>query len=117
MASAAGSMASAQMLAQLRYEVQDVTMAVEDLTREIGLQLQDQTQLMTRQVELLQQIAETLRTPARTRAAERISNAGELLSRERYERALTVASQAIDDDPNNPAGQANFGEFPFYEVG
>jgi hypothetical protein len=59
---------------------------------------------MTRQVELLAQIAETLRTPARTRAAERISDAGELLSRERYERALTVAMQAIDDDPNNPAG-------------
>lgn len=104
MASAAGSMATAHTLAQLRYDVQDVTMAVESLTREIGLQLQDQTLLLIRQVELLAEIAETLRTPARTRAAERISNAGELLSRERYERALTLAMQAIDDDPNNPAG-------------
>lgn len=103
-ASAAGSMATARTLAQLRYDVQDVTMAVENLTREIGLQLQDQTRLLICQVELLAEIAETLRTPARTRAAERISNAGELLSRERYERALTLATQAIDDDPNNPAG-------------
>jgi tetratricopeptide (TPR) repeat protein len=53
---------------------------------------------------ILSQIAETLRTPARTRAAERISDAGELLRRERYERALTLANQAIDDDPNNAAG-------------
>jgi hypothetical protein len=91
-------------LEQLRYDVQDVTQAVETLQSEIGLQLQDQTRLMIRQVELLAQIAETLRTPARTRAAERISDAGELLRRERYERALTLAQQAIDDDPNNPAG-------------
>jgi tetratricopeptide (TPR) repeat protein len=110
-ASAAGSMATAQetarvrhTLEQLRYDVQDVTQAVETLQSEIGLQLQDQTRLMIRQVELLAQIAETLRTPARTRAAERISDAGELLRRERYERALTLAIQAIDDDPNNPAG-------------
>jgi tetratricopeptide (TPR) repeat protein len=108
---AAGSMATAQQVAfarqtleQLRYDVQDVTQAVETLQTEIGLQLLDQTRLMSRQVELLAQIAETLRTPARTRAAERISDAGELLRRERYERALTLAMQAIDDDPNNPAG-------------
>jgi|SRR5215208_394746 len=111
MASAAGSMATAQQTAlarqtleQLRYDVQDVAQAVETLQTELGLQLQEQTQIMTRQLELLAQIAETLRTPARTRAAERISDAGELLRRERYERALTLAMQAIDDDPNNPAG-------------
>jgi hypothetical protein len=111
MASAAGSMATAQQTAlarqtleQLRYDVQDVAQAVETLQTELGLQLQEQTRLMTRQLELLAQIAETLRTPARTRAAERISDAGELLRRERYERALTLAMQAIDDDPNNPAG-------------
>lgn len=111
MASAAGSMATAQQTAlarqtleQLRYDVQDVAQAVETLQTELGLQLQEQTRLMTRQLELLAQIAETLRTPARTRAAERISDAGELLRRERYERALSLAMQAIDDDPNNPAG-------------
>src|SRR5215210_5539527 len=71
MASAAGSMVTARTLAQLRYDVQDVAMAVESLERKIGLQLQDQTQLLTRQVELLALITETLRTPARTRAAER----------------------------------------------
>ena len=111
MASAAGSMATAQeaartrqTLEQLRYDVQDVAQAVETLQTEVGLQLQEQTQLMSRQLELLAQIAETLRTPARTRAAERISDAGELLRRERYERALSMAVQAIDDDPNNPTG-------------
>src|SRR3712207_3276153 len=73
MSSAAGSMAAAQeaafarqTLEQLRYGVQDVTRAVEALQTEIGLQLQDQTRLMTRQFELLAQIAETLRTPAKT---------------------------------------------------
>jgi tetratricopeptide (TPR) repeat protein len=108
---AAGSMATAQQVAfarrtleQLRYDVQDVAQAVETLQTELGLQLQEQTRLMSRQLELLAQIAETLRTPARTRAAERISDAGELLRRERYERALSMATQAIDDDPNNAAG-------------
>src|SRR5215218_3817854 len=65
-ASAAGSMATAQetarvrhTLEQLRYDVQDVTQSVETLQTELGLQLQEQTGIMTRQVELLANIAET----------------------------------------------------------
>jgi hypothetical protein len=53
---AAASMATAQQVAlarhtleQLRYDVQDVAQAVETLRTEIGLQLQDQIRLMTRQ--------------------------------------------------------------------
>jgi hypothetical protein len=38
-----------QTLEQLRYDVQDVARAVETHQIEIGLQLQDQTRLMTRQ--------------------------------------------------------------------
>jgi signal transduction histidine kinase len=83
MASAAGSMATAQQTAlarqtleQLRYDVQDVAQAVETLQTELGLQLQEQTQIMTRQVELLAKIAETLRTPARTRAARTYQRCG-----------------------------------------
>src|SRR5215211_2342549 len=64
---AAGSMATAQQVAfarrtleQLRYDVQDVAQAVETLQTELGLQLQEQTRLMSRQLELLAQIAETL---------------------------------------------------------
>jgi hypothetical protein len=57
---AAGAMATAQevslarrTLEQLRYDVQDVARAVASLEREIGLQLQEQTQLLSRQLELL----------------------------------------------------------------
>ena len=52
-AAAAGSMATAQetarvrhTLEQLRYDVQDVTQSVETLQTELGLQLQEQTQIM-----------------------------------------------------------------------
>ena len=98
----------------LRLDVGDVAEAVGSMERNLGLLLADQAGLLTRQVGLLTQIAETLRTPARTRAAERIADAGELLRHGRHERALRSAEQAIEDDPNNPAaftaaGWAAFG--------
>ena len=42
-----------------------------------------------------------MHSPARTRAAERLVDAAELLRHNRNERALSLAEQAIDDDPNN----------------
>lgn len=60
--------------------------------------------LLDRQVDLLADIAQSLRTPARVRAAERLSSVGELLRRKRYDRALAAAVRAVEDDPNNPAG-------------
>jgi len=74
------------------------------LEGQLGLRLEMQTQVLTRQLEHLEQIDQTLRTPAKTRAAERIADTGELLRRGRWERALESARQAIEDDPNNPAG-------------
>jgi tetratricopeptide (TPR) repeat protein len=81
-----------------------VAAAIGQLEADLGLRLDAQTALLGTQVTMLEQIAETLRTPAKTRAAERLEDAGELLRRERWTRALTVAEEAIDADPNNPAG-------------
>jgi tetratricopeptide (TPR) repeat protein len=84
-------------------EVAAVGNAVRSMEGELGLRLDQQSEIMCKQLELLANIAEALRTPARTRAAERVNDAGLLLRRGRYERAVTIAEQAIDDDPNNAA--------------
>jgi tetratricopeptide (TPR) repeat protein len=89
---------------QVGISVQDVADAVGDLETSIGLDLREQTALLVQQIELLQNIAEALRTPAKTRAAERLVDIPELLQRERWKRALLVAEEAAGDDPNNPAG-------------
>ncbi|HET6508445.1 MAG TPA: hypothetical protein VFG42_16745 [Baekduia sp.] len=112
---AAGAMASAVELRHLRDAVKDVELgqervgtwiasAVWSLERDLGLRLDQQTAVLVAQRELLRSIDEALRTPAKTRAAERIADTGELLRRGRYDRALAIAQEAIDDDPNNPAG-------------
>jgi tetratricopeptide (TPR) repeat protein len=75
--------------------------AVRTLEYEIGLRLDAQTTKLERQVDLLTEIAESLRTPARVRAAEKVASTAELLRRGRYRRALEAAEQAIQDDPNN----------------
>ena len=81
--------------------VDDVVDALDWLVADLDLRLDEQTELLNQQVDLLSEIAQTLHSPARTRAAERIRDATELLRHHRSERALTVAEQAIDDDPNN----------------
>lgn len=83
--------------------VDDVVDAVESLVSELGLRLDEQTEQLERQADLLTEIANTLRNPARTRSAERVRDATELLAHHRNQRALTVAQQAIDDNPNNEA--------------
>lgn len=81
--------------------VSEVVDAIDLLVSDLDLRLDEQTKLLSEQVDLLSEIALSLRSPARTRAAERIRDATELLRHHRNERALSVAEQAIDDDPNN----------------
>jgi tetratricopeptide (TPR) repeat protein len=85
----------------VRYGVSEVVDAIDRLVSDLDLRLDEQTKLLTEQVGLLEEIAQTLHSPAHTRAAERIRDATELLRRHRNERALAIAEQAIDDDPNN----------------
>jgi len=91
-------------LEDLGMDVRSVERAIDGLEGELGLRLDQQSLLLDRQVDLLADIAQSLRTPARVRAAERLSSVGELLRRKRYERAVAAAEEAIEDDPNNPAG-------------
>jgi tetratricopeptide (TPR) repeat protein len=82
-------------------------LVVDSLVRlegELGLRLDQQTQVLVTQTEYLARIDHALSTPAKTRAAERIADSGELLRRGRWERALAVAQEAVEGDPNNPAG-------------
>lgn len=91
-------------ITDLGMDVRSVARAIDSLEGDLGLRLDQQTMLLDRQLDLLADIAQSLRTPARVRAAERLSSVGELLRRKRYDRALAAAEQAIADDPNNPAG-------------
>jgi Tfp pilus assembly protein PilF len=75
--------------------------AIYSLESELGLQLDAQAELLSRQTNLLEEIAHTLHSPGHTRAAERLRDATELLRHKRYKRALGVTEQAIEDDPNN----------------
>ena len=90
-----------QTIESVGESVSEVVDAIDFLVSDLDLRLDEQTKLLTEQVDLLSEIAQTLRSPARTRAAERIRDATELLRHHRNERALSVAEQAIDDDPNN----------------
>jgi tetratricopeptide (TPR) repeat protein len=107
---AAGAMQSAVELRAIRGSLDDlafgserIAASIRDLEGELGFRLEEQSRLLEQEVSLLAQISETLRTPAKTRAAERLSDTGELLRRGRWDRALTLAEEAIADDPNNPA--------------
>lgn len=93
---AKGAMASA-------IELRLMNGALWDLEEHLGLRLEQQTRVLEAQRGLLAAIDAALRTPAKTRAAERIADTAELLRRGRYERALALAEEAIVDDPNNPA--------------
>ena len=90
-----------QAIESVGENVSDVVDAIDVLVSDLDLRLDQQAKLLSEQADLLVEIAQTLRSPARTRAAERIRDATELLRRHRNERALAAAEQAIDDDPNN----------------
>lgn len=89
---------------ELRYEVTGVANAVDRMERSLALRLDAQAGLLRTEIELLANIAESLRTPRATSAAERITDAGTLLDDGRFERALSAAQEAIEDDPNNQRG-------------
>lgn len=78
--------------------------AVATMEYELGFRLENVANVLGRQVAVLEDIALALRTPAKTRAAERLVDVAELLRRKRWKRALAISQAAIDDDPNNPAG-------------
>jgi len=90
-------------LEDLAFGANNVAASIQNLEGELGLRLDAQTHLLGNQVALLAQIHQTLLTPAKTRAAERLTDVAELLRRGRWERALALAEEAIHDDPNNPA--------------
>lgn len=84
------------------YAVDAVADRVAGLEREVGIRLEEQTRALQQQSEILSQIRDAVLTPAKTRAAERVADAAQLLDRERWDRALAVAEEGIDADPNNP---------------
>jgi tetratricopeptide (TPR) repeat protein len=85
-------------------DIQATAARVAALEWSLGLRLDSQTQLLGEQVSLLTGIAEVMRTPAKTRAAERLVDVAELLRRKRWKRALAIAETVTEDDPNNPEG-------------
>lgn len=82
--------------------VDSVADQIDRLERGLGLHLEQQTVLLKQQTEVLSQIRDAVLTPARTRAAERVADAAQLLRRERWQRALDVSREGIEADPNNP---------------
>ena len=93
-----------QRLESVNLSVAAVGQAVMAMEYELGFRLQAVADVLAQQLTVLQSIEQALRTPAKTRAAERLVDVGELLRRQRWQRALAVAESAIEDDPNNPAG-------------
>lgn len=94
----------AEAIHGLHYDLVGLTSAIDRMEQDLVLRLDAQTVLLRTEVELLANIAEALRTPRATRAAERIADAGSLLDDNRYERALVAAEEAIQDDPTNRSG-------------
>jgi len=101
---AAQTAAIRQRLESVDLNVMAVGRAVAAMEYELGFHLEKIANVLDRQVAVLEDIALTLRTPAKTRAAERLVDVAELLRRKRWKRALAISQVAIDDDPNNPAG-------------
>lgn len=93
-----------QRLESVNLNVAAVGQAVMEMEYQLGFRLQAVADVLAQQLTVLQSIEQALRTPAKTRAAERLVDVGELLQRQRWQRALAVAESAIEDDPNNPAG-------------
>jgi hypothetical protein len=93
-----------QRLDLMSLDVATIGRAVMAVEAELGFGLQTVARALSEQLTVLERIADTLRTPAKTRAAERLVDVAELLRRERWQRALAISQAAIEDDPNNPAG-------------
>jgi tetratricopeptide (TPR) repeat protein len=85
-------------------DITTIGRAVMAVEAELGFGLQAVTGALSEQLTVLERIVDTLQTPAKTRAAERLVDVAELLRRERWQRALAISQTAIEDDPNNPAG-------------
>jgi tetratricopeptide (TPR) repeat protein len=102
--SAAGAMAAAVELRFLNIKLATLSASIAELEQELCLRLDAQTDVLASQLDVLARIESALRRPGQVRAAERIANTAELLRRGRYERALSDAELAIEDDPVNPAG-------------
>jgi hypothetical protein len=96
--------AMGRQLETIGLDIQATAAGISALEFRLGLRLDAQTELLGRQLSLLDEVAAALRTPAKTRAAERLADVGELLRRERWKRALAVAEAVTEDDPNNPEG-------------
>jgi tetratricopeptide (TPR) repeat protein len=99
-------------LTDIHGDLQSLGWNIDFLSTEVaGLrsELQTQTAYLATQLQTLASIDEALRTPAKTRAAERMNDAAGLLTNGRYELALKCAEEAIDGDPNHPGGFAAAG--------
>lgn len=93
-----------EALDRIGYDVADMADSINRLESTIGLKLDEQTHVLEQQSQALEEIRGAVVNPAKTRAAERVADAAQLLSHDRFERALKVANEAIDADPNNPNG-------------
>lgn len=93
-----------QALDSIAYDAGAAADAIGHLENSIGLHLDTQTRVLERQSEVLEEIRGAVMNPSKTRAAERIADASQLLDHDRFERAVKVAEEATDADPNNPNG-------------
>ena len=91
-----------QALESIDYSLDEVASGIASLEVSLGLKLDEQTRVLESQAQILDEIRRAVLTPAKTRAAERVADASQLLRNQRYERALKVAEEGIDADPNNP---------------
>jgi tetratricopeptide (TPR) repeat protein len=94
----------ANLMMALGWMGREVADAISSLEAELGLRLDQQTDVLREQLQALERIEAALRQPAKVRAAERLVDAGKLLGQRRYERALPLAQEAMAGDPLNPAG-------------
>jgi tetratricopeptide (TPR) repeat protein len=90
-----------ETMERVGYVAEDIADGIERLEGALGLRLDEQSRVLQQQSEVLTQIRDAVLTPARTRAAERVGDAARLLERERWDRALAVAEEGIEADPNN----------------
>jgi tetratricopeptide (TPR) repeat protein len=96
-------------LASLGWSIEQIPTVVSSLEHAVVVRLDQQTSYLASQLAALSSIDTALRTPAKVRAAERMSDAAGLLKSGRYERALACAEEAIEGDPNHPGGFAAAG--------
>jgi tetratricopeptide (TPR) repeat protein len=76
--------------------------SLERMSAVLGMRMDQQTDVLADSLVTLAAIEETLRTPAKTRAAERVADVGVLLAQGRVARARPLAEEAVSLDPTNP---------------